>query len=176
MLRAPVRVPPDAGLNVTEIAQLAPALTLAPQVLVWEKSPLAVMLETVSEALPVLVRVTVCAALLVPDIRAEKVSEEVDKLTTGPVPVPVKITVSGLSEALSVKLSEALRFPIAVGANVTVTVQMPLGAIVAPVQVSALLAKSLPFAPPIVTVEMARLAVPVLVTVSDWAVLVALRG
>ena len=48
--------------------QLAPAFTLLPQVLVWEKSPLAVMLEMVSEALPVLVSVTVCAVLLVPAI------------------------------------------------------------------------------------------------------------
>ena len=37
---------------------------------------------------------------------------------------------------------------------------------VAPVQVSALLAKSLAFVPPIVTVEMLRLAVPVLVFVT----------
>jgi len=67
MLRVPVLVPADTGLKVTEIVQLAPALTVVPQVLVWEKSPLVVMLETVSEALPVLVRVTVCAVLLVPD-------------------------------------------------------------------------------------------------------------
>ena len=64
----PVRVPPAVGLKVTEMMQLAPALTVVPQVLVWEKSPLAVMPEMVSEALPALVRVTVCAGLLVPDI------------------------------------------------------------------------------------------------------------
>jgi hypothetical protein len=46
-------------LKVTEMVQLAPALTVVPQVLVWEKSPLAVMLEMVSGALPVLVSVTV---------------------------------------------------------------------------------------------------------------------
>ena len=80
-------------MKVTEMVQLAPALTVVPQVLVWEKSPLAVMLEMVSDPVPVLVRVTVCAALLVPDIWAAKVSEEDDKLTTGPVPVPLKLTV-----------------------------------------------------------------------------------
>jgi len=68
MLSVPVLVPPATGLKVTEIVQLAPAATELPQVLVGEKSPLAVMLETVNEALPVLVSVTVCAALLVPDI------------------------------------------------------------------------------------------------------------
>jgi len=93
MLRVPVRVPPAAGLKVTEMVQLAPALTVLPQVLVWEKSPLAVMLERVSEALPVLVSATVCAPLLVPTNCPEKVSEEEDKLTPGPIPVPVKVTV-----------------------------------------------------------------------------------
>ena len=66
MIRLPVLVPPAVGLKVTEMLQVAPALTLVPQVLVWEKSPLAVMLEMVKEALPVLVRVTVCAGLLTP--------------------------------------------------------------------------------------------------------------
>ena len=50
--------PCRCGLKVTEIVQLAPALTVVPQVLVWEKSPLAAMLEIVSEAVPVLLRVT----------------------------------------------------------------------------------------------------------------------
>jgi hypothetical protein len=77
-------------------------------------------------------------------------------------------------EALSVKLSEALRFPVADGVNITLTVQVWLGVTVAPVQVSALLAKSPAFVPPIVAVEMVRLAVPVLVTVSAWAALVVL--
>ena len=72
--------------------------------------------------------------------------------------------------------SEALRLPTADGVNVTLTAQAPLGVNVAPVQVSALLPKSLAFAPPIATAEMVRLAVPVLVTVSIWAVLVVLTG
>jgi hypothetical protein len=42
--------------------------------------------------------------------------------------------------------------------------------------VSALLAKSLAFVPLIVTVEMVRLPVPVLVIVSAWAGLVELMG
>jgi len=83
------------------------------------------------------------------------------------VPVPLKLAVCGLVEALSVKVSEALRLPVADGLNVTLTVQVPLGVTVAPVQVSALLAKSLAFVPPSVAVEMVRLAVPVLVTVTD---------
>jgi hypothetical protein len=64
-LRAPVAV----GVNVTLILQLAPAARLVPQVFVWLKSPLFVpvmaMLVMPSAAVPVLERVTACAALLV---------------------------------------------------------------------------------------------------------------
>ena len=105
-----------------------------------------------------------------------KLKLEPESETAGAIPVPERLTVCGLLEALSVKLSEALRLPVADGVNVTLTVQVLVGVTVAPVQVSALLAKSLAFVPPIVTVEMVRLAVPVLVTVSVWAALVVLRG
>lgn len=74
------------------------------------------------------------------------------------------------------KFSEALRLPVADGVNVTLTVQAPLGVTVAPVQVSTVLAKSLAFVPLTVTVEMVRLPVPVLVTVTAWAVLAVLMG
>jgi hypothetical protein len=66
ILRVPVLIPAAVGLKVTEIVQLAPALTVVPQVLVWEKSPLGVMLEMVRVTVPVLARVTICAALVVP--------------------------------------------------------------------------------------------------------------
>jgi hypothetical protein len=84
----------------------------------------------------------------------------------GTVPIPVILTAWGLLEVLSVKVKEALRVPAAAGANVTFTVQALLGVSVAPVHVSALLAKSPAFAPPSVTVEMERSTVPVLVTVT----------
>jgi hypothetical protein len=66
IVKVPVRVPVAVGVKVTLIVQLAPALTVLPQVLVWEKSPLAVMLETVSEAFPVLVSVTFWGRPVVP--------------------------------------------------------------------------------------------------------------
>jgi hypothetical protein len=53
----PVLVPAAVGLKETLRVQLAPAATLEPQVLVWEKSPLTVMLEMLRVALPVLLRV-----------------------------------------------------------------------------------------------------------------------
>jgi hypothetical protein len=91
------------------------------------------------------------------------------------IPLPERLTVWGLLAALSVKFSEALRFPVAEGVNVTLTVQVLLGVTAAPVQVSALLAKSLAFVPPIVTLEKVRLAVPVLVTVTVCGALVVSR-
>ena len=58
MVTAPVRVPAAVGLKVTLRVQLAPTATLEPQVLVWEKSPLTVMLVMRRVALPVFLRVT----------------------------------------------------------------------------------------------------------------------
>jgi len=73
---------------------------------------------------------------------------------------------------LSEKIREALKFPAAEGVNVTFTWQVLPGVTVAPVQLSALLAKTLGFVPPSVTVDRVRLAVPELVTVSVRAELV----
>ena len=58
MVKAPFREPLAVGVKVTLRVQLALAATLAPQVLVCEKSPLAVMLVMLRVALPVLLRVT----------------------------------------------------------------------------------------------------------------------
>ena len=58
MVTAPLLVPAAVGLNTTLRAQLAPAATLEPQLLVWEKSPLPLMLVMLRAALPVLLRVT----------------------------------------------------------------------------------------------------------------------
>lgn len=64
------RTPVAVGLNVMLMVQLALAATLEPQVLVSAKSPLFVPLMLIPEplkvsvAVPVLVSVTVCAALV----------------------------------------------------------------------------------------------------------------
>jgi fumarate reductase subunit D len=57
IVTVPVLVPLALGLNVTLTLHEAPAATLEPQVLVWEKSPLIAMLVMVSVALPEFVRV-----------------------------------------------------------------------------------------------------------------------
>jgi hypothetical protein len=78
--------------------------------------------------------------------------------------------------ALSASVRVPDRLPVAVGVNVTLTVQALVGVTVAPVQASALLAKSPGFVPPIVTLEIVRLAVPLLVTVTVLGALVVDTG
>jgi hypothetical protein len=58
MVTAPVLVPTAVGLKVTLMVQLPPAATREPQVFVWEKSPLALMLLMLRVVLPVFLSVT----------------------------------------------------------------------------------------------------------------------
>jgi hypothetical protein len=63
MLSEPLRAPLAVGVKVTLAVQLCPGLSIlsngaAAHVLVWRKSPLAVILVMVSVAVPVLVMVT----------------------------------------------------------------------------------------------------------------------
>jgi len=91
--------------------------------------------------------------------------------TTAP---PFRVTVCGLSAALSVMLTAAVRVPGAVGAKVTVIVQEVLGATV--VQLFVCL-KSLALVPVIATVETTRFVeYALLLTVTVCAVLVVPRA
>ena len=87
------------------------------------------------------------------------------------VPFPLSATICGLLE-LSAKESEALRAPMALGVNVTLTVQVPVGITAAPEQVSALLAKSAALVPISVTLVIVKFAVPLLARVTACAGLV----
>ena len=58
MVMAPFLLPLAVGLKVTRIVQLAPVATLEPQLLLWEKSPLALMLVMLRVAFPVFSSVT----------------------------------------------------------------------------------------------------------------------
>lgn len=85
------------------------------------------MLVIVSAPLPVLVKVTDCAALGTPNDCIANVRFDVDRLTTGAArPFPLRVTACGLPAALSVTVTEAVRVPAAVGAKVTLMVQVPL--------------------------------------------------
>jgi hypothetical protein len=120
------------------IVQLAPAAKLAPQVLVCAKSVvfpvLSPMLVISSELLvSVLVSVTGCAALMVPTVGTAKVRAG-DKVAAadGARPVPVSIAVTGLTSSVLVTERVAEFTPVAVGPNVTLTVQLAPAAKVVP--------------------------------------------
>ncbi len=85
------------------------------------------MLVMFNEAVPLLVRVTDCAALLVPTSWLAKVRLVGERLTAGAlaaVPVPVRFTVCGLSLASSVMVIVPVRVPVAVGVKVTLMLQL----------------------------------------------------
>lgn len=171
MLTTAERLPAEAGVNVTLIVQLAPAATEEPQVVVSPKSPgLAPnkpILTMFSTVLPVLVRVTDCAALVVPRFWLPKAKLLALRLTEAPVPVPVRVTVCGLPAALSAMVNVAVRLPAAAGVNVTLIVQVPPPASELP-QV-LVWEKSPPLVPVTVMLVKLKVALPLLVTVTVWA-------
>jgi hypothetical protein len=125
--RLAVRAPVPVGIKVTLAVQFALAARLDPQLLASEKSPGFVPLSATPEmfivAVPVLVAVTVWAELVVPMTWLEKDKLDGERLITGAVPVPVRVTVCGLLEALSVIVTVAARLPVAEGVNVTLIAQ-----------------------------------------------------
>jgi hypothetical protein len=190
MTRVADCTPAAVGLNARLIVQLPSPATLPPATHELDsiaKSPAFVprgvrgamlttlRLEMLSGVLPRFVSVAVFRELLPTNAGCTpKLRDVAERLTA--VPIPIRLTVWGLFAALSLIESVAVRLPVAEGVKVTLTAQVPLGITAAPEQVLALCAKSLAFVPPIVTAEMVRLPVPVLVTVSVWVALVVLRG
>lgn len=158
------------GVKVTLIVQLAPAATEAPQLFVAAKSPLAAMLEISKAALPELVSVTVCTALVEPT--GVLANERLVGKTVTAGASPVRPTVCGLSGALSAMLSAANCVPVALGVNVILIAQLAPAASEAG-QVLLKTANSDAFTPPRVTLLIVRLAPPVLVSTTAWAAVVA---
>src|SRR6266849_4409799 len=117
------------GVKTTVIEQDAPTATgAAVQLLVCEKSPVAIMLLIVKAAVPVLVTVTGAAVLLVPTRTPAKLRPTGDSVATGATPVPPIGTVCGLPGALSVNLTVDDRLPVLVGVKTTLIVQLAFAA------------------------------------------------
>ena len=91
---------------------------------------------------------------------AAKINEAGERLTTGAVPVPVRLTVWVAGLALSVMVKEPLREPLAVGVKVTLRVQLALAARLEP---QVLLWKKSSLS---VMLVMLRVALPVLLRVT----------
>jgi hypothetical protein len=92
MLTEAARLPLAEGVKVTLIVHFTPGATELPQLLLWAKSPafapVNLRLVMVNVALPLLVKVTAWATLVVPTgwFPKERLVEE--RLTTGIAPVP----------------------------------------------------------------------------------------
>jgi hypothetical protein len=80
----PVRDPAAVGVNVIEIVQLPRAATELPQVLVWAKSPVMVMLPTLKTTDEPLLTVTDFAALVIPTATVPNERELLERLASGP--------------------------------------------------------------------------------------------
>ena len=122
----------------------------------------------VSVAVPVLLSVTVFAALLVLTGTEPNASEVGERLTAGAavdVPVPDRLTVCGLPVALSVIVIAADRAPAAVGLNVALIVHAAPAATVPPHVVVAV--KSALLVPVTAMLLIVRAPPPVLVSVTD---------
>jgi len=74
-------------------------------------------------AVPLLVRVTACAGLVVLTVWLANVKVEAERLTVEAVPVPERLTVWGLLLALLVRINDAVRLPVPEGVKVTLIVQ-----------------------------------------------------
>jgi hypothetical protein len=100
MLSDAVRVPVAAGLNSTEIVQLAPGARVAPQVDADSRNDVALVPSMDSEVkvravVPVFLTVTTCAADVEPSAVDAKVSADGETVTVGgtAAPIPVRVTV-----------------------------------------------------------------------------------
>jgi hypothetical protein len=176
----PDRVPAAEGVNVELMVQDAPGLIVPTHVPVAANSGLGdvVTWVTVSAAVPELVRVTVCAALVVPTVCAAKVKAAGARFTaaTGTeLPLPDN-EMAGLVDALDATVSVAVRVPVADGVNFALNVQLAPGATVtavAPTQVPAAV-KSAALVPLLLIAEMVRLPEPVFVSITPAGTGVAL--
>src|ERR1700719_1710493 len=126
------------------------------------------MLGMFSVALPVLLRVRLWGALV--ELICSKPNAKLvgERFTVGPVPVPVRLIVWGLPEAVSVIVIAPVHAPAPVGVKVTLIEQFDPAARVAPhVVVST---KS----PLDTMLEIFSVPVPVLLRVTLWGALVVL--
>src|SRR3989442_199170 len=189
MVTVAARPPVAAGVNVTVKAQLADAATgpparghgATPEPATAKSpgfEPARAMLVMLRVAVPLLVRVTVCAGLVVLRRRSPKARLVGAKVTAGTMPVPASDTDCGLPGASSVMVTVAVRALAAVGVNVRLRRQLAPATTVAPfVQVvPAAMAKSPGVKPPRARLVKLMEPVPLLVVVTVCAGLGVLRN
>jgi len=130
IVNVPVRAPFFVGAKLSFRVQDPLGATLPLQLFVWLKSAPVVMLAIVSVAVPLLLKVTGCAALVVPTAWLAKDRPFGEADPSAPRPVPVKLTVwvlPGVPPSSSVTESVPFCSPTTVGVNVTKIKQLPEG-------------------------------------------------
>jgi hypothetical protein len=126
MVNAPLRSPMLVGTKVTLTVHETPAPRVEGDIgqeLLRVKSPLTAIPVMLNATVPVLLRVTVCAALVLPTSWAANVRLDAERLRAGPRPVPERLTVCGLPGASEEMVSSPVFAPGAVGVKVTLIVQ-----------------------------------------------------
>ena len=136
-----------------------------------------VMLVSTKGTVPVLVRVTVCGALVVLIGTSPNGREAVESVATGLTVVPVRVTVPVTAGAATATLTKADRLVLLLGVNVTEIVQLPPAAKPAPlIGQFWVIPNRNGLAPASVIPVMRRTAPPVLVTVMVCAIVRDTRG
>src|SRR2546427_502589 len=183
MVTVAVRALAAVGVNVRLRRQLAPTTTVAPFVQVvpaaMAKSPgfkpARAMLVMLRVAVPLLVRVTVCAGLVVLRRWSPKARLVGAMVTAGATPVTASHSVCGVLGVSSVMVTVAVRAPVAAGVKLMLIVQLAPGA-TEPAPVGQVLpaakAKSAACAPVMVMLVRFSGVPPLLVSVRFCAALV----
>jgi hypothetical protein len=166
MVSEAARAPEAEGVNDITMVHVPPAASEEPQVLFSVKSaglaPVRAILEMLNAMLPVLSKVTASDELVISAGSFPKARLEGETVAVVPVlvPVPERLTLCGLPVALSVRVTAALRVPLAVGLKVTLIEQLAPAAIELP-QV-LVWAKSPGFVPVSAILVRVKAALPVL--------------
>jgi hypothetical protein len=163
-----LRLPAEAGVNVTVMVQLAPAASEVPQLLLSPKLlelvPMTEMLVMVSAAVPAFDSVIGKAVAAVPIKVPGKASGFGVRAACGVgavVPVPVRVTVWGEPDALSATESVAEKLVAEAGVKLISTRQLVPAASVVPQVVADVVAKSLGFVPVMLMTIPVSVALPV---------------
>jgi len=170
IMTVPARAPAAVGAKETATAQVLFAAILAPQVLVWLKSPVITTDATESATAALLVTVTVCGVEVAVRVVVPKVSAEGEMVGRGLVPVPVRVAVR-MAAALPVVVTVRVPVwvPAVVGVKVMETTQVLFAAMLVP-QVLVW-----PKSPVLTTDPMDMATGALLVTVTVWPAEVVLR-
>ena len=168
--------PVNVGAKITEIVHFPPAASEVPHVFVLLNTlvfvPVSEMPVMLSAAFPVLLRVAVCAVLLLPVVTEPKARIDGVRVAAGDVAtaVPIPLRLDACVPRLSNTLSEAEALPAAIGLKVMPMVQEELAASEEP-QLFVPMLNTDAFVPVRVTDVMGSDAVPALVRVKSCDVL-----